>query len=542
MNNSRRKSADMSSDNHQVGISRQLALMIFVSVFLAGCAAKEIEKKDPFMEEWRVRAEKAKGYSPTPKKRFIDLAPKRKRALTVKEPRIKPQKPLPAQKISLKMRNAEVATLLRALARAVDLSIMINESVKGKIDIDVKKEPWDQVFRGILNSYGLSYAWEGRILRIVSLEDIAVSLKQLEADQKIKSKQREIQTVEPPVTRVIDIDYGDAKSLKSNLENFLSKDDNGKPIGSVLVDEHTNAIIIQALESDIDQMIPLIVELDRPTPQIRIEAHLVEATRDTARDLGIQWGGLSKHGDVFITPGANTDGIFGQKLDDGVDPSSGIVSNFPADLTGAGGSGLTIGFAVQKIGDYILAAQLSALQEEGKLNILSSPSITTLDNQEAKIESGEDIPYQTIAGLGTSSDIKIEYKKAVLTLKVTPHVIDGKTLKLDILTSKDEADFSRPVNGNPTIITREAETKVILFDGQTTVIGGLNQETTTEGESGVPWVMDIPGLGRLFRRDSKRNEMDELLIFITPHILQEFTTEENPLPAAPSARPTERQQ
>ena len=141
--------------------------------------------------------------------------------------------------------------------------------------------------------------------------------------------------------------------------------------------------------------------------------------------------------------------------------------------------------------------------------------------------------------MGDSSDIKIEYKEAVLRLNVIPHVIDGKTLKMDILTLKDEADFSRTVNGNPTIITRKAETKVILFDGQTTVIGGLNQETTTEGESGVPWAKDIPGLGHLFKRDSNRNEMDELLIFITPHILDEYVAEENPLPTERSARPAE---
>ena len=182
-------------------------------------------------------------------------------------------------------------------------------------------------------------------------------------------------------------------------------------------------------------------------------------------------------------------------------------------------AGFSLGYVAEAIGENILAVQLSALQRDGKLNILSNPSITTLDNQQAIIESGKEVPFQTVE----DGEVKISFKKAVLSLKVTPHVIDEKTLKLIINTHKDELDFANQVQGHPTIITKNAQTSVILFDGQTTVIGGLNKETSSNSETGVPWLKDIPLLGHLFRSRSNQKDMEEVLIFITPHILGEWT-------------------
>ncbi|MDY6974323.1 MAG: type IV pilus secretin PilQ, partial [Thermodesulfobacteriota bacterium] len=264
-----------------------------------------------------------------------------------------------------------------------------------------------------------------------------------------------------------------------------------------------------------------------PTPQIRIEAHIVETSKDTARELGIQWGGLY-HGtggdsNYWLTPGANTGGVIGESLSEGIDPTSGMAVDFPAAL---GGTGLTLGFIFEKLDKYVLDVQLSALQNEGKVDILSRPSITTLDNQPAMIESGKEVPYQTTEGAGADKEVKIEWKKATLRLEVTPYVIDGKTLKMEIKINKDELDFANKVEGNPTIITKKAETSVVLFDGQTTVIGGLSKEITTDSESGVPLLKDVPLFGYLFKGKGKANEMDELLIFITPHILKQQTAAE----------------
>ena len=435
---------------------------------------------------------------------------------------------LPTTPVTMKMHDIDVTVLLRALAKAADQNIMINEKVKGKANININRAPWDQVFKGLLRTHGLTYSWEGDILRIMTLED-------MEQDIKRESRKKDFKLVAPIVTRVVKINYADAAKLKTNLEKFLSLNVEGKPIGSIMVDDHTNSLIIQAIQTDIGDILPIIAELDRPTPQILIEAHIVEATKDTARDLGIQWGGLYRPGgNHWLTPGASGSGTTGDTIGTPVDPTSGFMTNFPAAGV-TGDLGMTIGFVSQNIGRYILNVQLSALQKEGKLNILSNPSITTLDNQKAIIESGKEVPYQTVE----DKEVKIEYKKAVLSLEVTPQVIDGKTLKMKIFTKKDELDFANAVQGQPAINTKKAETNVLLFDGQTTVIGGLSKETTSKGESGVPAVMDTPLFGWLFKSDSKSTAMEDLLIFITPHILQERSFEEvnrlNPTDQPPAA-------
>jgi type IV pilus assembly protein PilQ len=204
----------------------------------------------------------------------------------------------------------------------------------------------------------------------------------------------------------------------------------------------------------------------------------------------------------------------GQGIGTKIDPATGTVVDLPANpIFGATAS--SFGFIYQEVGKMLLAAQLTALQDEGKLTILSSPSITTLDNQMAMIESGRDVPFQTVE----DGEVNIEYKKAVLNLTVTPHVIDNQTLKLAVKVNKDEVDFSQTVLGNPTIITKKAETNVIQADGQTLVIGGLGKETDSNDRSGTPGLLDVPVLGWLFKKEGKRNEKEELLIFITPTIL-----------------------
>jgi type IV pilus assembly protein PilQ len=497
-----------------IGFSVGLAAF-FLFAGIWGCAGSKenAQQEQPFFQDWRVRAERSKGYSPSPRKREI-VFPEMEPSAADKVDAL--LKSLPKNKITLKMHKTDVTVLLRALVRAVDQNIMINESVTGKISINVHQSPWDQVFLSVLKTQGLAYEWEGDIIRVVTPEDKANHLEQLVADSKIKEKERELEMNSPLLTRVVQIDFGDAGKLKENLEKFLSQKDEGTPIGNIMVDEDTNALIIQAMQRDFKQIVSLIEALDKPTPQILIEAHVVEATSETARQLGIQWGGLARDGNAWIYPGANSSGVIGENVSPGIDPTSGMAINFPSNLTNETNTlGLTLGFALQEVGSQILAVQLSALETEGKLNILSSPSITTLDNQSAFIEAGDEVPFQTVE----NGEVKIEYKKAVLSLQVTPHVIEGETLKLKVVTSKDELDFTREVLGNPTIVTKKAETNVILFDGQTMVIGGLKKDTKSDQESGVPGLKNIPLLGHLFKGTQKTHKMEEVLIFITPHIL-----------------------
>jgi len=491
-----------------------------MAAWMSSCSQKKDLKdvKDPFYEQWRVKAEESKGHSaveppPVDEKPF-EIASKE--LVEELEPEI--QRPLPKRKISLKMNSIEVSVLLRALAKAADQNIILNEKVSGKININIHQAPWDQVFVGILRTHGLSYAWEGQIIRIMTADD-------LEADIRRKARKKDLKMAQPPFTRIVPVKFMEADKLKSNLEKFVSIDKSGKQLGSILVDNHSNSLIVQALKSDMDNILAVIKRLDRPTPQVLIEAYIVEANKDVARELGIQWGGIyaGKSGDKraiisgeqTITAGGG--GAVGDPVPIGgpIDVTGGSVVNLPANPL-SGFNPMTLGLVYTRIGEYLLSAQLSALQDQGKIHILSSPSITTLDNQNAYIESGQDVPYQSVE----DGEVKVEYKKAVLRLDVTPHVIDGDTLKMIIKVNKDEPDFSRTVLGNPTIITKKAETNVIQNDGQTIVIGGLSKQSSSRNKTGTPFLEDIPGLGYLFKRKSSADQMEELLIFITPHILK----------------------
>ncbi|MGD9281498.1 MAG: type IV pilus secretin PilQ [Desulfobacterales bacterium] len=487
-------------------------IAVFIAVLLiGGCAAPKLEKKDPFFEEWKTKAETSKGYSsakPEPRGQQPQvITPKAAPKDIIEEVA---EKPLPTRKISLKMADISVAVVLRALAKAADQNVIVSEKVSGKININIVQAPWDQVFLGILRTQGLSYAWEGDILRIMTADD-------MEQDLKRQARQREMKLIEQPLTRIVPVKYATADKLKDNLTKFLTVDKDGNPIGSILVDDHTNSLIVQAVRNDLRNILAVIDELDKPTPQVLIEAFIVEANKDVARELGVQWGGLFRTGKgTGVGFGTGRDsGVLGDTVGTAVDPVSGKVVDLPAQPL-SGFEPFSLGLVYQNIGDVLLTTQLSALQDKGKLNILSSPSITTQDNNTATIESGEEIPFQTVE----DGEVNVEFKKAVLRLTVTPHVIDNIELKMYINVHKDEADFSRTVLGNPTIITKNAETNVNLRDGQTIVIGGLNKETSSRSDTGVPYLESIPGLGYLFKRKGSDDRLEDLLIFITPHILE----------------------
>ena len=425
------------------------------------------------------------------------------------------ERPLPQTRVTMQMREVPIPVALRAVAKAVDMNILFNENIQGVISIDVKAVPWEQVFRSLLRSHGLSYAWEGDIIRIMTSQDVKY--------------------VEPYEIRVVPIDYADAELLRDNVMEILSKEsakaEGGEgggantPLGSVMVDKYTNSLIIKANRGDIKEIIPLIKALDKPTQQVLIESFIVEASSDAVQQLGVKWGGLLHDQNYYVYPGANSTGVWGNTLDGaGEEVTAGGFAP-TAGFMGGADTGLQLGYALFEAGSHMLGLELQALQEEGQLNILSTPSITTLDNSAAIIESGAEIPFQTVDENGK---IVIQWKKATLKLEVTPHIIDNSLMKLNILTKKDELDFTRTVLGNPTILTKNAETKVILKDGQTTVIGGLKKDKQQGSETGVPGLKDIPVLGWLFKGKGYDNEMEEVLIFITPHILGHRTAAAGP--------------
>jgi len=283
----------------------RLAPVLVMAVIMAGCATDISTKKDPFFEKWETMAKTSKGHSPASREKDMSLEGEIKKGelSRVEGGAVVQVKKLSSRKISLKMRQADVKAVLRSLARIESQNILIKNDVKGDITVDFKEVPWDQAFKSILSNQGLEYEWEGEIIRVMTLED-------MERDLKRKTQEFGVRQVEPLQTKVISINYADAKGLKDNIHEFLTKDKDGKPRGSVRIDEHSNSLIINAIRDDLRKIISLIEEIDKPTPQILIKANIVEATKDTARNLGVLWGGMYKTGvdssNLWITPGGTT--------------------------------------------------------------------------------------------------------------------------------------------------------------------------------------------------------------------------------------------
>ena len=523
-------------------ITSQVFLLV---VFLAGCNQPLHLEPDPFFDEWKAKSVKSKPYLPARKKLEQVETVRAGKKETVQEtdkesvPTIDAIKAsLPTQSITIRFIDQEVTSALRALGRLGKLNIIINPSVKGTINAHISETPWNVVFMGIIDTYSLILEKEDNLLRVITLEDMKLQVQK-------KTLQLEGEQVAPLITRVVKIEYSNPGATGSegdqiagiakSIEPSLTRDKEGKPRGSVTVDTHSRSLIIREIEENMQTMLDLIHELDRPTPQILIEAHIVETTQDTARELGVQWGGLmaiNNDRTQYITPG----GINGA-----VDATTGAIT-YDSGVTGSARGGIgRQGFALDlpagainsinpaSIGflnftsNGVLDIQLSALQQAGKVNILSRPSIATLDNNEAIIESGAEIPYQTVE----DGEVKVEYKEATLKLTVTPHVISDNMVRLSILANKDEVDTSRTVLGNPYIIKKRAKTQLIVMDGTTVVIAGLSKERNTTGKYGVPGLKDVPGLGWLFKNSSSAAEFEDLLIFITPRILTKTVNASN---------------
>ena len=512
-----------------------LGLGLFLLIFFFGCAdGLKIEKKDPFFDKWITLAENSQGHSPSAEPSKVNLS-----SLAAKQvssvPLMKPAlQKLPDQRINLTMRQAELKAVLRAMAKSVNLNLLVKDELKIQISVDFRGVPWDTAFTGLLHTYNLSYIWEGDIIRVLTSDDVKQDLDR-------KQQMRETQLLEPLLAPVvINVNYADAEKLMKTLTEILTKDKDGKQTrGSIMLDEFTKSLVISATRDDLNRILPIIEKLDKPTQQIVIKANIVETTKGVARDLGIKWGGYNKgskisgNDDLIVTGGSGVPvgGIGGK----------GFGANFPA---GSAGSTLldatngplgTLGLMFGKIGGNLLEVELQALQKDNKLNIISSPSITTLDNQLAFTQNGQRVPFVTYIPSPTAGGAptqSVTFENAVMRLEIKPHVIDGKNLKMEIKVKKDELDFthSSSMFGNPIIIQKLTETNLIVKDGETIVISGLTKETKGAGDAGVPWLKDLPVFGWLFKADNKNEAMEEIIIFITPHILPIGNNNQNASP------------
>ena len=431
------------------------------------------------------------------------------------------QRPLPSMVITdLELPDeVEVATLLRLMARIADINMLISPRVSGTIGFTFRGVTWDNAFRSIIAATGLDYTWEDDVLRVMTLDDVRRELEMETVRRDRESVRQDLLHTEPLVLEVIRIRYVSAENVGKTLARMITGGelDTGTSVvrgrAGVAVDSESNTVIVHATRADVEKAQNLVAQLDRMRPLVQIEAQIVEATRDTARQLGMQWG-------------ATTGRMRGSRLlevgGEGA-TTGGYNSDFPAQFAAGidSAAGLTLGLVSDRIGmNELLRVQLTALQQQGRINIQANPTVTTLDNEMAVIESGEERAYRVSTGTGNILDVSLEWKKAVLRLEVTPHVVDENTLRVVIVANKDSFDETKPQTNNEfPVNTKRARTTVMLSDGETTMIGGFSLESNSETRAGVPVLMHIPVLGYLFRSKTTSGRFDETIIFITPTIL-----------------------
>ncbi|WP_456412712.1 type IV pilus secretin PilQ [Thiolapillus sp.] len=441
-----------------------------------------------------------------------------------KEQRKKKQLSYVGEKLSLNFQDIEVRSVLQLLADFTGLNMVVSDSVSGRITLRLKNVPWDQALDIILKTKGLSKRQNGNVILVAPTEEIAAREK-LELES-----QKQVEELAPLHSELIQINYAKAETLadllKSEENQLLSER------GNVTIDERTNTLLVQDTATKLGEIRALIEKLDIPVRQVLVESRIVIANDDFARDIGVRFGfnrenSLGGNASILTAGGlpGHTEGTFGfapgienPGTKDGTGPEA-LMVNLPQQL--APGRGGAINFLVGKVGSYLLQLELTAMQQEGRGEIVSSPRVITSDQNKATIKQGVEIPYQKATSSGATA---VAFKEAVLKLEVTPHITPDDRIIMDLLVSKDDADFTRAVLGVPPLNKREVETRVLVDNGETVVLGGVFEREKKKGEEKVPFFGDLPIVGHAFKQTLNEDRKKELLIFITPKIIKDSLT------------------
>ena len=416
------------------------------------------------------------------------------------------------KRITIDVKDAEILNVLRLIADVSKLNVVASDDVKGKVTMKLRDVPWDQALEEILKVKGLGQVRRGRIIRVAPA-------KKLQEEQELKAKKRELMQKSVPTTvKLLVVNYASAKEMLPQVQKLLSKR------GTASVDERTNVIIVEDIRENLVQAERLVRTLDTQTPQVLIETRIVEASTSFVRDLGIQWGGglnfssmngnptgLAFPNNVGIAGGASSPTLAGG----GEFAPSNYAVNMPAESAGDVGSsavGMNFG-SIGNIGNLNL--RITAAESEGQARVVSAPKVVTIDNKMAHISQGVDIPVMTYSAAGTQTQMIT----AALELEVTPHVTTDGSVLLKVHISNNVPNFEKKVGGVPSIDKKEAETEVLLYDGDTSVIGGIYTRRYAESYKYTPLLGKIPLLGWLFKSSYKTDERKELLTFITPRIV-----------------------
>ncbi len=398
---------------------------------------------------------------------------------------------------SLDVEGADIRTVLRAISEFSGRNIVMSSDVEGRVRVSLRNVLWQDALRTVLRANGLDYVEESGILRVDDMKKL-----QQEQVERETARARAAELV-PLETRVVKLNYANATELPAALMGTLTKR------GNILVERRTNSLIISDLPDQVGQVEKMALSLDTATPQIEITAKLVDVDVEALRQIGIDWQAGRNESEYYVdSEGQPLKGLPGFK------PADGVQLN-PGQRTTIGDPATT--FTVGLFRNWgSIEAQLQMLEQNRKAKIISNPRITTVDNREAKILVGQKIPLivQDVAGNAVS-----QLQTVGIQLKVTPHLTADRKIVMDLHPEVSDLSTSSTVQGGVIINTSEADTRVMVDDGQTAVIGGLIRTNENEIRRGAPILKDIPLLGALFRSNSTTRANRELLIFVTPRII-----------------------
>ncbi len=396
------------------------------------------------------------------------------------------------EKLSLNFQDIDVRSVLQLIADFTDLNLVASDTVQGNITLRLQNVPWDQALDLVLKTKGLDKRKIGNVLMVAPADEIAARER-----QELES-QKQVAELAPLRKDIIQLNYAKASDIAKIYEaegaKGTLKDDMR---GSVIFDDRTNSLIVTLTQERIDELRRIITQLDIPVRQVMIEARIVEANVNYDKSLGVRWGGSQTFGNGNGTiGGADTLGV----------P---FVDMGATNATSA----LGIGWVSDNL---ILDLELSAMEKTGNGEVVSQPKVVTSDKETAKILKGSEIPYQEASSSGASTT---SFKEASLSLEVTPQITPDNRIIMEVKVTKDEPDFANALNGVPPIKKNEVNAKVLVSDGETIVIGGVFSNTQTKTVDKVPFLGDLPYLGRMFRRDVVADTKNELLVFLTPRIM-----------------------
>ncbi len=404
--------------------------------------------------------------------------------------------PFQGQPLDLNFQDIDLRAVLQIIAETAELNLVVSDRVSGSITLRLKNVPWDQALDIILKTMDLDKRIMGNVLLVAPAAEIAERERlELESSQKIEE-------LAPLLTEFIQVDYRKASEMMARLQEARLVSERG----FIMADDETNVLMVRETAKGIEEIRRTLRKFDVEVEQVLIEARLVTARASVSKDLGIKWGASYAGGDVEI---GNSIG--------NVDFSQGVSApGLMVDLGATVASPTSFAIGLKSGSSGLLALELSALETDGQAEVISQPKIVTTNGKVARIESGREIPYQTVE----DGEVKIQFKDVVLALDVTPRINPGDRIAMDLKIRQDSLGEVLPT-GDISIDNNELETSVVVPDGQTIVLGGVFKNETSETVNKTPLLGDLPVLGNLFRNTENKADKTELLIFITPKLVRE---------------------